>query len=381
MATVSFFTSQFALLIFIIFSFSSCIAKDNVKKRTNATIENKTPDFCQTTNISELSNSFFSCMGKKDDIMNCKDQFKKLYSICQRCSENRAIDYESREFANDELQSIISILKMKMQNPQTISEYRTALQYSRLLTETNVLNLVLQNLQTNLKNITIKDVENLERSKHERELAKAEQLRAEQEEKKRATAKLNNAGGWKDLKWGMTLKEIDDAVRTKRGMAHYSLQTPLKNFQIDSLNISPTETISLPKPMFVYMYGLVRDGEFASALLFCESHLFGVAIKFIPEKQNEILSLLKSEYPQGEITSFETQMLDIETYFQTKQEISKMEKFRSFLYDTDKEKIFTTYDTLYFLDPKVTKELTSKSKNLEYNKNRSDKLNQKSKLF
>jgi hypothetical protein len=216
-------------------------------------------------------------------------------------------------------------------------------------------------------------------------------------------------GGWKTLRWGMTFVEVKKAMPT----LEYSGGCIEEN---DNLQIDINKEISVKS---ISIKNLIRlettnNGEPYGLTLFFQNKLFGRIIDYInieemmnsdeemfeytmmgfsnrrigeiieermEKKRNDILELLKEEYPEGKTQWITESILDIPNYFENKDIQMKNVEIRGFRYETDNNIIFTNFHSLFFYDPEVIEKLTLISIQQEREKSNQDNRNLKKKLF
>lgn len=183
---------------------------------------------------------------------------------------------------------------------------------------------------------------------------------------------LAQEDGWKNLKWGMTLKEIeqvytDETTGTKcermreedpfwvlggSGILYIDLDNTIGRADLETV-----KEVTCAKTSY---------GEFSSiGLLTYKGKLFGKVInisdpladtKEAKEERNEILRNLKGKYPNGNLSY--RNISDLFYPNSKEARIFKGQKYGVFEYKTDKLFIFANY-TLCFYDPKILNELLS----------------------
>ena len=160
---------------------------------------------CEKMTIEALGSNFFKCVRTNDDISKCQKPFQDLYERCTMCKENRRVGSDNRMVAHNELVEIYKTFKYNMENPETVSEYKTALAYSNILKQTNANFPNLETFQHRLENISIKKIERLENAKREKarlardrklkeEIEHAERIRIAITARNERLEKLQNAG-------------------------------------------------------------------------------------------------------------------------------------------------------------------------------------------
>lgn len=214
----------------------------------------------------------------------------------------------------------------------------------------------------------------------------------------------DNENGWKNLKWGMTEKEV---LKFYKDLPFLNIVGEYEcggdNFRLKQIGV----TINPERNEALHYYSDVSEltclpsggGWYSrSGILFYKGKFFGKILTLDGYKNNEktqniIITQLKEKYPNGEISSYvygykAEGIFGIETYeYKHETEVGILEKMRAdikiplFEYKSNKITVFINKDfDLYFYDTKVLDELVIIDRE-QQKKNEDEKTNKTKQLF